>query len=412
MLTARQQEIWQFLVEYVDGHGYPPTVREIGEHVGLASPSTVHAHLANLERAGLIRRDPTKPRAIELVGHRSAARRRRAASDPMPRLPLARPRRGRRAAARRGERRGRRRRAGAARARRRLPAPRQGRLDDRGRHPRRRHARRPAQDDARNGEIVVALAGDDETADEATVKRFYRERRPRPAAAREHRARAHLRRPRPGARQGGRGVPEPAMSRDLAARPHARPGALGARPRGQPGVPGVRRVRAARARAIACPECRTILADGPRVPEIELPSRAGRVTAGASALEESPDTAGQDAGETQAAKADGKWNRKETAGGKPPVRVKRWGKSPPATVATRRLAKPRPVQGEAGPADAARRGTGYAAAKPEMVTLDRIRLTGLLQKSPACGAFPFRVSLPVHGSLDGRPRDGGRLAAG
>ena len=58
MLTARQQEIWQFLVEYTDGHGYPPTVREIGEAVGLASPSTVHAHLANLERAGLLRRDP------------------------------------------------------------------------------------------------------------------------------------------------------------------------------------------------------------------------------------------------------------------------------------------------------------------------------------------------------------------
>ena len=58
VLTARQQEIWQFLVEYVDDHGYPPTVREIGERVGLASPSTVHAHLANLERVGLIKRDP------------------------------------------------------------------------------------------------------------------------------------------------------------------------------------------------------------------------------------------------------------------------------------------------------------------------------------------------------------------
>src|SRR6266498_1217596 len=66
MLTGRQQEIWDFLVDYVDRHGYPPTVREIGEAVGLASPSTVHAHLANLERAGLLRRDPTKPRAIEL----------------------------------------------------------------------------------------------------------------------------------------------------------------------------------------------------------------------------------------------------------------------------------------------------------------------------------------------------------
>ena len=48
MLTGRQQEIWDFLVDYVDAHGYPPTVREIGEAVGLASPSTVHAHLANL----------------------------------------------------------------------------------------------------------------------------------------------------------------------------------------------------------------------------------------------------------------------------------------------------------------------------------------------------------------------------
>jgi repressor LexA len=68
MLTGRQQEIWDFLVDYVDQHGYPPTVREIGEAVGLASPSTVHAHLANLERAGLLRRDPTKPRALELLG--------------------------------------------------------------------------------------------------------------------------------------------------------------------------------------------------------------------------------------------------------------------------------------------------------------------------------------------------------
>ena len=47
--------MWNFLVDYVDRHGYPPTVREIGEALGLASPSTVHAHLANLERAGLLR---------------------------------------------------------------------------------------------------------------------------------------------------------------------------------------------------------------------------------------------------------------------------------------------------------------------------------------------------------------------
>src|SRR5947209_17604657 len=68
MLTPRQRQIWDFLVDFVDRHGYPPTVREIGEAVGLASPSTVHAHLANLERAGLLRRDPTKPRALELLG--------------------------------------------------------------------------------------------------------------------------------------------------------------------------------------------------------------------------------------------------------------------------------------------------------------------------------------------------------
>src|SRR3954466_7178076 len=73
MLTDRQQQIWNFLVEYVDRHGYPPTVREIGEDVGLASPSTVHAHLANLERAGLLRRDPTKARALELLARARGA---------------------------------------------------------------------------------------------------------------------------------------------------------------------------------------------------------------------------------------------------------------------------------------------------------------------------------------------------
>jgi len=85
MLTTRQQEIWQFLAEYVDAHGYPPTVREIGDAVGLASPSTVHAHLANLERAGLLKRDPTKPRAIELVGRKREEMPERAA---VPTLPL------------------------------------------------------------------------------------------------------------------------------------------------------------------------------------------------------------------------------------------------------------------------------------------------------------------------------------
>ena len=90
MLTARQQEIWNYLVEYVDRHGYPPTVREIGEHVGLASPSTVHAHLANLERAGLLRRDPTKPRALELIGRERREPDRRGADErrDVARLPL------------------------------------------------------------------------------------------------------------------------------------------------------------------------------------------------------------------------------------------------------------------------------------------------------------------------------------
>src|SRR6202795_4787422 len=83
--TGRQQEIWTFLVDYVDRIGYPPTVREIGEAVGLASPSTVHAHLANLERAGLLRRAPTKPRALELVAREKAAPQSVAS---LPKLPL------------------------------------------------------------------------------------------------------------------------------------------------------------------------------------------------------------------------------------------------------------------------------------------------------------------------------------
>ena len=66
-LTKRQQEIFDFIKRYSADHGYPPTVRDIGKAVGLASSSTVHAHLANLERLGLLRRDPTKPRAIELL---------------------------------------------------------------------------------------------------------------------------------------------------------------------------------------------------------------------------------------------------------------------------------------------------------------------------------------------------------
>jgi len=66
-LTKRQQEIFDFIKGYSSRHGYPPTVRDIGKAVGLASSSTVHAHLANLEKIGLLRRDPSKPRAIEML---------------------------------------------------------------------------------------------------------------------------------------------------------------------------------------------------------------------------------------------------------------------------------------------------------------------------------------------------------
>jgi repressor LexA len=174
VLTARQQEIWNFLVEYVDRHGYPPTVREIGEHVGLASPSTVHAHLANLERAGLLRRDPTKPRALELIGRerREAEPAAEQARD-VARLPLV----GQIAA------------GGPLLAEQNiedylaLPASTKGDFLLRVRGDSMIEAGILDGDlvivqrsqDARNGEIVVALAGDDESADEATVKTFYRE---------------------------------------------------------------------------------------------------------------------------------------------------------------------------------------------------------------------------------------------
>jgi repressor LexA len=167
-LTGRQQEIWSFLVEYVDRHGYPPTVREIGEAVGLASPSTVHAHLANLERAGLLRRDPTKPRALELTGRESES------VVTMPKLPLL----GQIAA------------GGPLLAEQNVedelavPETLRGDFLLRVKGDSMIEAGildgdivvvRRAQD-ARNGEIVVALAGDDESADEATVKTFYKEK--------------------------------------------------------------------------------------------------------------------------------------------------------------------------------------------------------------------------------------------
>ena len=66
-LTKRQQEIFDFIKRYSAKHGYPPTVRDIGKAIGLTSSSTVHAHLANLEKLGALRRDPTKPRAMEIL---------------------------------------------------------------------------------------------------------------------------------------------------------------------------------------------------------------------------------------------------------------------------------------------------------------------------------------------------------
>jgi repressor LexA len=173
MLTGRQQEIWKFLTDYVDEHGYPPTVREIGEAVGLASPSTVHAHLANLERAGLIKRDPTKPRALEL---RRDPKPETPRAEDVHRLPLL----GEIAA------------GGPLLAEQNVeeyvavpePLARGGEeflLRVKGDSMINAGilegdlvvVRR--QQDARNGDIVVALAGADETADEATVKRFFRE---------------------------------------------------------------------------------------------------------------------------------------------------------------------------------------------------------------------------------------------
>ncbi len=67
-ISDRQQSILEFIRSEVRERGYPPSVREIGEAVGLASSSTVHGHLDRLEKKGYIRRDPTKPRAIELLG--------------------------------------------------------------------------------------------------------------------------------------------------------------------------------------------------------------------------------------------------------------------------------------------------------------------------------------------------------
>jgi repressor LexA len=87
-LTKRQQEIFDFIKRYSAEFGYPPTVRDIGKAVGLASSSTVHAHLANLERLGLLRRDPTKPRALELLDRAAAGVRDGVRAVMSPGLPL------------------------------------------------------------------------------------------------------------------------------------------------------------------------------------------------------------------------------------------------------------------------------------------------------------------------------------
>ena len=174
MVSERQQEIYDFILAYRRRHGYPPTVREIGTEVGLASPSTVHVHLAKLEEAGYLRRDPAKPRALELVGrktdHDSAADRVRV-------LPLV----GEIAAG--------------------SPLLAEQNIDDYLAVPEplshgedefllrvRGESMIEAgildgdyvvvrrQQTADNGEVVAALVGDDGAAGEATVKTFYRER--------------------------------------------------------------------------------------------------------------------------------------------------------------------------------------------------------------------------------------------
>jgi repressor LexA len=173
-LSPRQREILEFVNSHVDAHGYPPTVREIGGAIGLTSPSTVHAHLARLETAGLIRRDPTKPRALEVIEGGRSRERTAVVVEPPPRtnlLPL----------------------MGDVAAGTGLVADQQ--VEDMVAVPDQLCADADflltvkgesminagilpgdfvvvrKQDDARNGEIVVALVGDED----ATVKRFFRE---------------------------------------------------------------------------------------------------------------------------------------------------------------------------------------------------------------------------------------------
>ena len=189
--------------------------------------------------------------------------------------------------------------------------------------------------DARNGEIVVALAGDDESADEATVKRFFRENGRMRLQPENDAMEPIYAQPRPDPRHGDGGVPGAVSG--VAPLHRTLEQELQALLRGvslECLVCG--EFVLTRGGMIACPECGIGLRAEGDSTERGLqfycrPGDRGRL----NALEESPDTAGQDAGATQAAKADGKWHRKETAGDgspeTPPVRVKRWGKSPPAS---------------------------------------------------------------------------------
>ena len=72
-LTSKQQQIYDYILSFSEEHGYPPSIREIGEHVGLKSPSTVHFHLKGLEAAGLITKAEGKTRAITVSGHHPSA---------------------------------------------------------------------------------------------------------------------------------------------------------------------------------------------------------------------------------------------------------------------------------------------------------------------------------------------------
>ena len=172
MQTKRQQEIYDFILRYSRRHGYPPTVREIGAEVGLASPSTVHGHLAKLEQAGYLRRDPTKPRALELIGRQREPDESEQRVSVLPLVgqiaaggpllaeeniedyvavpePLSRPENDEFLLRIKGE-----------------SMRDAGILDS-------DYVVVRRQSSAENGEIVAALVGDDEAADEATVKRFF-----------------------------------------------------------------------------------------------------------------------------------------------------------------------------------------------------------------------------------------------